>query len=88
MKTTFAYLASAALLTVGLVKMAVQASTQSTLLVPTCLGQSVALPVASAGTPLLHCWGCYTAALGAVGLTVLAANGLKQTRQRRVSALS
>lgn len=88
MKITFAYLAATALFAVGLTKMAVQASAQSTLLIPTCLGQSVSLQVAGAGTPLLHCWGCYAAALGIVGLIGLAMNGVRQTRLRRVSALS
>ena len=73
--------ASAALLVAGLAKMATQAASQSVVLIPTCLGGSVEVPLEGASTPWLHCWGCYAALAGSAGLTLLLAQQIHRKRE-------
>ncbi|KCZ63885.1 hypothetical protein L53_05155 [Hyphomonas sp. L-53-1-40] len=88
MKRVHSYAAAAALVFAGITKMVLQASAQSTLLLPTCLGKSVTIPIESAGTSLMHCWGCYALLLGLLVIGALLLNDLRHSRLRTRSVLS
>ena len=69
-----------ALIAAGIIKMAVQASHEETLLIPTCLGKTLTISVASDPWSALHCWGCYSLMLGLVVLTALTVTNVRSSR--------
>ena len=71
------------LIFVGGARMTVQAMQQETLLIPTCLGQTLTLNIGHSGWYALHCWGCYAFIFGVMLLAVLA---VQKIRQRQTSA--
>ena len=69
-----------ALIVAGMVKMVMQASHQETLLIPTCLGNSLTVHIGGDPWSALHCWGCYSFLLG---LVILAALTVQNVRSHR-----
>jgi len=88
MKRTYSYAAAAALIVAGIIKMALQASAQATLIIPSCLGESVTVPLEGGGVSLMHCWGCYALLLGVLTAGALLLNDLRHSRLRTRSVLS
>lgn len=88
MKRIHIYAVAAALIVAGAVKMVMQASAQATMIIPTCLGKSVAIPIEGASLSVLHCWGCYALLLGLVSLTALIVSDLRHSRLRQTVTLS
>ena len=72
-----------ALIIAGIGKMVVQASHQETLLIPTCLGNSLTVHIGGDPWSALHCWGCYSFLLGLVVLAALTVQNVR--RQRAMS---
>ncbi len=88
MKRTYSYAAAATLIVAGIIKMTLQASAQATLIIPTCLGKSVTVPLEGVGVSLMHCWGCYALLLGVLMVGALLLNDLRHSRLRPRSVLS
>ena len=87
-KRIHSYAIAAALVFAGITKMVLQASAQSTLILPTCLGKSVTISIESAGAQLTHCWGRYVLLLGLLAFGALLLNDLRHSRLRTRSVLS
>ncbi len=66
MSRTFSVFVAVGFMFAGIGKMFVQATAQKTLLVPTCLGNTVSMRIGSGNWSPLHCWGCYAFGLGVV----------------------
>lgn len=56
-----------ALLFFGAIEMISQAWSQDTVLLPTCLGNTIEITVSAGEWSALHCWGCYSLVAG-IGL--------------------
>ena len=67
-----------AMILVGLVKAWTHMAAESHLLVSTCLGRSIAIPLDTPIWERAHCWGCYLALFGMVWVA-----GLVLGRMRR-----
>ena len=80
MKRTYLYSIAVALMLTGVAKIVLQASAQATLIIPTCLGASMTVPVEVAGTPLMHCWGCHVLLIGLVSGGALLLRDLRHSR--------
>lgn len=68
MTKRYGLILGAALLAAGLVRMYFEAQATGTLLIPGCLGNDFVVHVETPVWARLHCWGCYSAALGAMTL--------------------
>ena len=72
--------AACALVVVGGIKMVLQATYQETLLIPTCLGQTLTVQIGGNAWSALHCWGCYSVLLGLVIFGALTAYNIQTSR--------
>ena len=65
------FLVGVAMILVGLAKAWHHMAAESHLLISTCLGGQVAIPLDTPFLARAHCWGCYLALFGAVWVTTL-----------------
>lgn len=73
-----------ALIAVGMLKLQSVAYQAGQITMPTCLGGTITLNLGAQSYPLLHCWGCYAAVIGAIFLLT----SLAKTQQVRRSIFS
>ena len=82
------YLIPAVTLIVGLVKMGITARSDGSLILPTCLGNSIEISIAGSHPVWMHCWGCYVALFGILMILGLGMLDYAHGKVQRIQALS